>query len=184
MNTTLAATLVATAAGIIAWFSGLARAMWPPHPQLEPVINFRVGGAGSQFFRVQGVRSDEDWTSASDEGRRNRENWPQPSGLRRKSGHTALSSSPWNSQSLRPPPCLARFSLATPPTGKLITGSRRTAHHGFHRHRGQHALAHHHRTKEKPALRGPSAVCAVFATSLPATAEIQPVPRSNLARQP
>ncbi len=34
MNTTLAATFIATAAGIIAWFSGLSRAMWPAHPQL------------------------------------------------------------------------------------------------------------------------------------------------------
>ena len=34
MNTTLAATLIATAAGIVAWLSGLTRAMWPPHPQL------------------------------------------------------------------------------------------------------------------------------------------------------
>ena len=41
-------------------------------PDLEPVINFRVGGAGSQFFRVQGVRSDADRVSVSDDGRRNR----------------------------------------------------------------------------------------------------------------
>ncbi len=34
MNTTLAATLIATAAGIVAWLSGLTRAMWPPHPQI------------------------------------------------------------------------------------------------------------------------------------------------------
>lgn len=34
MSTTLAATLIATAAGIAAWFTGLTRAMWPPHPQI------------------------------------------------------------------------------------------------------------------------------------------------------
>ena len=104
---------------------------------LEPVIHLRAGSAGSQFFRVQGGRSDADWTSASDERRRNGKNWPQPfgfhpstqrpragsPGLRRKSRHTSLSSSPWNSQSLRPPPRLARFSRATPSTGKFITGS-------------------------------------------------------------
>ena len=91
---------------------------------LEPVINFRVGGAGSQFCRVLEARSDAYRVSASDERRRNRENWPQPSGLRRKSRDTSLSSSPRNSLSLRPPPRLARFALATTPAGKLITGSR------------------------------------------------------------
>jgi hypothetical protein len=35
--------------------------------KLEPVINFRVGRAGSQFFRVQGTRSDADRVSSSDE---------------------------------------------------------------------------------------------------------------------
>jgi hypothetical protein len=33
-NSTLAATLIATAAGVGAWLSGLARAIWPAHPQL------------------------------------------------------------------------------------------------------------------------------------------------------
>ena len=89
----------------------------------EPVINFPVGGAGSQFPRVQGERSDAYFVSASDERRGNRGNWPQPEGLRIKSRHTSLSSSPWNSQSLRPSSRLTRFSRATPPTGKLITGS-------------------------------------------------------------
>src|SRR6266852_9760705 len=44
------------------------------------------GGAGSQFFRVQGVRSDAYRVSASDDRRGNRENWPRPEGLRRKIG--------------------------------------------------------------------------------------------------
>jgi hypothetical protein len=60
---------------------------------LEPVINFRAGGAGRQFFRVLGARSDAYRVSASDERQRNRENWSQPFGLRRKSGHTSLSPS-------------------------------------------------------------------------------------------
>jgi hypothetical protein len=55
-------------------------------------MNFRVGGAGSQFFRVQGVRSDTDRVSVSDEQRGNRGNLPQPVGLRRKSRPTSLSS--------------------------------------------------------------------------------------------
>ena len=33
-NSTLAATLIATAAGVGAWFFGLARAIWPTHPQI------------------------------------------------------------------------------------------------------------------------------------------------------
>ena len=90
-------------------------------------MNFRVGVAGSQFFRDQGVRSDADRVSSSDEGRGDRENWPQPCGLRRKSRHTALSSSLWNRQSLRPPPCLARFPSATTPAGEFITASREFA---------------------------------------------------------
>ena len=105
---------------------------------LEPVINFRVACAGSQFFRVQGARSDGCRVHPSEARRRNRENWPQPfefhpcdkdlsqgtPGLRRKSADTSLSSSPWNRQCLRPPPRLSRFSRATQAAGKLITGSR------------------------------------------------------------
>jgi len=113
-------------------FEGLERGVWldvdwsyavfGEGGGLEPVINFRVGSAESQFFRVLEARSDAYRVSASDERQRNRENWPQPPGLRRKSRDTLLSSSPWNRQSLRPPPRLARFSLATLPAGKLITG--------------------------------------------------------------
>ncbi len=33
-SSTIAATLIATAAGLISWLSGLAHAMWPAHPQL------------------------------------------------------------------------------------------------------------------------------------------------------
>src|SRR5580658_2656364 len=90
---------------------------------LEPVINFRVACAGSQFFRVQGVLSDGCRVHPSEVRRRNRENWPQPFGLRRKSADTSLSSSSWNRQCLRPPPRLSRFSRATRTAGKLITGS-------------------------------------------------------------
>ena len=108
---------------------------------LEPVINFPVGVAGSQFCPDREARSDAYRVSASDERQRDGENWPQPfdfhpiaqrpcdrgPGLRRKSRHTLLSSSPWNGQSLRPPPRLARFSLATTSAGKLIKGSRLSA---------------------------------------------------------
>jgi len=38
MSTTLAATLVGTVAGTIAWLSGIARAMWPTHPQLGVLL--------------------------------------------------------------------------------------------------------------------------------------------------
>jgi hypothetical protein len=38
MSTTLAATLIATAAGTAAWFFGIARAMWPDHPQLGVLL--------------------------------------------------------------------------------------------------------------------------------------------------
>lgn len=34
LSTTLAATLIATAAGTASWYFGIARAMWPAHPQL------------------------------------------------------------------------------------------------------------------------------------------------------
>jgi hypothetical protein len=33
-NSTLAATLIATAAGVGAWFLGVAKAIWPTHPQV------------------------------------------------------------------------------------------------------------------------------------------------------
>ncbi|SPE37906.1 exported hypothetical protein [Candidatus Sulfopaludibacter sp. SbA3] len=33
-NSTLAATLIATAAGAGAWFFGVAQAIWPAHPQI------------------------------------------------------------------------------------------------------------------------------------------------------
>jgi hypothetical protein len=55
--------------------------------------HIEVGDAGSQFFRGQEARSDGYRVSPSDERRRDRENWPQPFGLRRKSGHTSLSAS-------------------------------------------------------------------------------------------
>ena len=92
--------------------------------KLEPVINFPAGGAGSQFFSVRGARSDAYRVSASDERQRNEENWPQPFGLRRKSGHTSLSAStvdpPQPSASASSGPIFARNAAAR----KLITGSR------------------------------------------------------------
>jgi len=70
---------------------------FPPRPvsprNPRACSHYQDGGAGSQFFRVQGVRSDAYRVSASDDRRGNRENWPQPAGLRRKSGHTSFSPS-------------------------------------------------------------------------------------------
>jgi hypothetical protein len=37
-STTLAATLIGTAAGTISWLTGIARAMWPDHPQLGVLL--------------------------------------------------------------------------------------------------------------------------------------------------
>jgi hypothetical protein len=37
-NSTLAATLIATAAGLGAWFFGLAQAIWPAHPQITALL--------------------------------------------------------------------------------------------------------------------------------------------------
>ncbi len=50
-----------------------------------------VRSAGRQFFSVLGERSDAYRVSASDDRRRNEENWPRPEGLRRKSCHTSFS---------------------------------------------------------------------------------------------
>jgi hypothetical protein len=38
MNSTLAATLIATAVGIGAWLFGLAKAIWPNHPQVAALL--------------------------------------------------------------------------------------------------------------------------------------------------
>jgi hypothetical protein len=44
MNRTLAAALIATAAGLIAWFLGFARMIWPAHPQITAfLITVAVG---------------------------------------------------------------------------------------------------------------------------------------------
>ena len=37
-NSTLAATLIATAVGLGAWFFGWAKAIWPAHPQIAAVL--------------------------------------------------------------------------------------------------------------------------------------------------
>jgi len=38
MNATLAATLIATAAGLGAWFLGGAKLIWPAHPQISAFL--------------------------------------------------------------------------------------------------------------------------------------------------
>ena len=37
-KSTLAATLIATAAGVGAWFFGLSKAIWPAHPQIAAFV--------------------------------------------------------------------------------------------------------------------------------------------------
>jgi hypothetical protein len=37
-NSTLAATLIATAAGVGEWLFGLAKAIWPAHPQIAALV--------------------------------------------------------------------------------------------------------------------------------------------------
>jgi hypothetical protein len=52
-NSTLAATLIATAAGVGAWFFGFAKAIWPSHPQIAAfVITIVVSVAVKQFWPV------------------------------------------------------------------------------------------------------------------------------------
>lgn len=56
----LAATLIATAAGIGAWLFGLAKAIWPSHPQIAAfVITIVVGGVVKRIwpFHVSQKRS-------------------------------------------------------------------------------------------------------------------------------
>jgi hypothetical protein len=38
MNSTLAATLIATAVGLGAWLSGFAGVIWPAHPQIAAFV--------------------------------------------------------------------------------------------------------------------------------------------------
>ncbi len=38
VNSTLAATLIATFVGIAAWLSGIAKAIWPAHPQIAAFV--------------------------------------------------------------------------------------------------------------------------------------------------
>ena len=51
---------------------------------LEPVISYGAGSDGSQFFSFLGARRDAYRVSASDERRRNGENWPRLFGFWRK----------------------------------------------------------------------------------------------------
>ncbi len=43
-NSTLAATVIATIAGVVAWFFGLAKEIWPAHPQLVAFLLTFVTG--------------------------------------------------------------------------------------------------------------------------------------------
>jgi hypothetical protein len=52
-NSTLAATLIATAAGVGAWLFGVAEAIWPSHPQIAAfVITIVAGVVVKQFWPV------------------------------------------------------------------------------------------------------------------------------------
>jgi hypothetical protein len=56
-NSTLAATLIATAAGVGAWLFGLANAIWPAHPQIAAfVITVVVGVVIKQIWPVNAGR--------------------------------------------------------------------------------------------------------------------------------
>ena len=44
MNSTLAATLIATAVGVGAWFFGVAKEIWPVHPQIAAFLITIVAG--------------------------------------------------------------------------------------------------------------------------------------------
>ena len=53
MGSTLAATLIATAAGIGVWFFGVSKAIWPSHPQIAAfVITIVVGVVVKQIWPV------------------------------------------------------------------------------------------------------------------------------------
>ena len=43
-NSALAATLIATAAGVGAWFFGVAKVIWPAHPQIAAFVITIVAG--------------------------------------------------------------------------------------------------------------------------------------------
>jgi hypothetical protein len=52
-NSALAATLIATAAGVGTWFFGIANAIWPAHPQLAAfVITIVVSVVVKQIWPV------------------------------------------------------------------------------------------------------------------------------------
>ena len=53
MNSTLAATLIATAAGVGSWLLGLAHAIWPNHPQIAAFgITILVSIVVKQMWRA------------------------------------------------------------------------------------------------------------------------------------
>jgi len=52
-NSTLAATLIATAAGVGAWLFGFAKAIWPAHPQIAAfAITIVVSIVAKQIWPV------------------------------------------------------------------------------------------------------------------------------------
>ena len=54
ISRTLAATLIATAAGIGVWFFGVSKAIWPTHPQIAAfVITIVVGVVVTQIWPVE-----------------------------------------------------------------------------------------------------------------------------------
>ncbi len=57
-NSTLAATLIATAAGFGAWFFGFAKVIWPAHPQIAAfVVTIVVSVVVKQTWPVGQKRS-------------------------------------------------------------------------------------------------------------------------------
>jgi hypothetical protein len=89
---------------------------------LEPVHDFGAGGDGKRFFRVREARREEYRVYLNDERQSNRDRStpslrlpPEQAQLAGAKNRAILRyrPRPWNSQSLRPLPHLARFSHAT-----------------------------------------------------------------------
>ncbi len=59
-NSTLAATLIATAAGICSWLFGFSKALWPAHPQIAAFgITIVVSIVVKQIWPVSAGRNSK-----------------------------------------------------------------------------------------------------------------------------
>jgi hypothetical protein len=90
-------------------------------------MTIRTAATGATFSSLLGARSDEYRASSGDEGQRSRENWPLPTGLRRKSAMLCCRPRPWSHQRLPVPPRLAEFSHVTLLALIVLTGPKHSA---------------------------------------------------------